>query len=156
MSDDADIELGDVAQEEPPAPDYVHRLLDALMRHEPLDFDGADVPQDVKDRLLAFFNDRQAKTFELSIADSDALAALNGRLAASVHAEFGALGAVLGATDDFSWQRTSLGILAKMEVNHVGWFYTLGGRAIMWADARHYPTAPDDAHDWQPMFAFGQ
>lgn len=35
------------------APDYVHRLLDAVLRGDPLDFAGATVPADVGARLSA-------------------------------------------------------------------------------------------------------
>jgi len=132
-------------------PPYVHRLLDALMRHEPLDFDGAEIPNDVKQRLQAYFADRIDKTTELDVADSDALASLNALLGAAVHAEFGSLGVALAATDDFSWQRTSLGILSKMGVVHVGWYRQLSEQASAnWNGTE----PPDDEPGWRPTFMF--
>jgi len=149
MDDDEAIEVGDVRHETVPA--YVHRLVEAVLRYEPVSFEGVVVPDEVAERINDFLEQREVKVTELDIADSDVMARLNALLGSAVGREMGGM----IANDDFSWMRMSLGVLAKMNVRFVGWHATLGERAILWADGRHYDEPPDDEHDWQPMFAFG-
>lgn len=133
-------------------PRYVHRLLDALLRHEPLNFQSCEVPEAVQTRIDDYFADRKDMTTRLDIADSEALGNLNALLAAAVGAEMGGM----AASDDFAWQRLSLGVLGKMGGRHLGWFARDTDRAYAFVLVDRYPTAPEDGREYIPVFTFGK
>lgn len=151
MSDEDAIEVGDVREPDESTPRYVHRLLDALLRHEPLNFQSCEVPAAVNERIAAYFADRKDMTTRLDIADSNSLANLNGLLAAAIGHEMGGM----VASDDFAWQRMSLGVLGKMGARQVGWSYLINDHAHLFMPIASYPEAPDDDRLWVAVFAFG-
>jgi hypothetical protein len=137
-------------------PRYVHRLIDSLLRHEPINFKGCRIPDDVRERLETYFAERANTATGFQLADTNEVTNLQGLLSAAVQQEFAAMGAMLGANDDFSWMRAGLGILAAMRAVQVGWVAELTDRAHMFVTLRYYPEAPDDGHTWLPVFAFGE
>lgn len=135
------------------APPYVHSLMDALLRHSPIDFHGEHVPDDVRERLEAFFASKERIASERDIDYTEAHLQLVGRIAQAVAMEFErSLGIALGANRDDTWLKAGDGIVFKAGLEHVGWYHEEGERAHMFVRADAYPTPPDDGRDWHPAY----
>jgi hypothetical protein len=125
------------------APPYVQRLMDALLRHVPIDFQGEPVPDDVRERLEAYFASQKELHNKRGTDFTDAHMQLIGRIAEAVALEFErSLGIHLGASRDDTWLKAGDG----------GWYHEEGERAHMFVRADLYPTPPDDGRDWHPAY----
>lgn len=141
---------------EPTAPPYVHKLLDALLRHVPIDFDGEQIPDDVRERLEAYFASAKRLSAERDTDYTDAHILLTSRLGEAVADEFErSLGIQLNASRDDTWLKAGDGIAFKAGLQHVGWYHEEGERAHMFVRADAYPTPPADGREWFPAYVLG-
>lgn len=136
------------------APPYVHSLLDALLRHVPIDFQGESVPDDVRLRLEEFVAAQERLSAERDVDYTDAHLTLIGRLGEAVAGEFErSLGMRLNASRDDTWLKAGDGIAFRAGLQHVGWYHEAGERAHMFVRADLYPVPPEDGRDWHPVYA---
>ena len=133
---------------------YVHSLLDALLRHQPIDFQGEQIPDDVRERLEAWEQAQHRLEAERGTDFTDAHLTLVGKVAFAVSAEFErSLGIQLSANRDDTWLKAGDSIIFRMGLQHVGWYHEEGKRAHMFVRADAYPVPPDDGRDWHPAYA---
>lgn len=134
-------------------PSYVHSLLDALLRQQPIDFAGQGIPDDVRERLESWEADKKRLAAERDTDFTDSHVLLISRIAKAVSEEFEhALGIRLGANRDDTWLKAGDGIAFNMGLQHVGWYHEEGERAHMFVRADLYPVPPDDGRDWHPVY----
>lgn len=143
--------MSPVVEEE--APPYVHRLLDAFLRHSTPE-DDSEMPADIRARIQEYQQARAALAAERDVDFTDSHMLLISRVAYAVSAEFErSLGIQLGASRDDTWLKAGDGIVARTGLQHVGWYHEEGERAHMFVRADLYPTPPDDGRDWHPAYA---